>query len=84
VTAHNHPHRLSGVPLAPYARRPGETHADVIARRSADAAQWRKEQDAERERLAEFRSADAWENTDLACGVGTFDGNGQPRGAGWW
>jgi hypothetical protein len=82
VTAHNHPHRLAGV--APYARRPGESYFDMIQRRSADAAQWRKEQDAERERLAEFRSADAWQNTDLAAGVGTYDGNGNPKGSGWW
>lgn len=79
----NFPHRLAGAPLAPYARRPGETHADVIKRRSADFAAWQKEQDAERERLAEFRSGDGL-NTDLACGVGTYDGNGNPKGSGWW
>jgi len=66
-------------------QQPGEPYYDFIQRRSADYAAWQREQDAAREAFrAEHGEHDDRLASPLAVGVGTYDGNGQPRGSGWW
>lgn len=70
--------------MAVYERQPGETYFDLIQRRSADYAAWQRGCD---ERAAAHRAEHGESegmNVSLAAGVGTFDGNGNPKGSGWW
>ena len=55
-------------------QQPNETDDDFYARREASLVRWY----ADRGRSVPVLTA------DCAAGVGTFDGNGNPKGSGWW
>lgn len=77
------PHRLAGVPtrreLPDWWRKPGESWQDWDRRITA-------EQDAEYARKLNEKLAPPSDGLDIdhACGVGQYDGNGNPKGSGWW
>lgn len=64
-------------------RRPGESRGDWEARRAADFAESQRRADARREAYLAEHGAFKPCLTDRACGVGTYDGNGNPKGLGW-
>jgi hypothetical protein len=71
---------MSGLPA--WWRRPGESLSDWEARCAAIYAESQRREDEAREHR---RATVGFEPgmTDLACGVGTYDCNGNPKGSGW-
>lgn len=69
------------VTLPSWWRRPGESWLDWDRRLERERVAHHERQKAEA-RAAPPPSADGLA-IDLACGVGTYDGNGNPKGAGW-
>ncbi len=75
--------------MTPATRQRGETTRAYIERRSADFAAWQREQDAVRDAVATALARDkiaGMRSENLSCiplSVGTYDANGQPKGANW-
>lgn len=60
-------------------REPGESWESWVARTTAaESEHLRKQREAYRPPSADGPSI------DLACGVGCYDLNGNPKGSGWW
>jgi hypothetical protein len=74
-------HTFTAKPLPAWFRHPGESWQDWDRRLCAEKAAEAKRKLAEQPKpLDPLYSG----SLHLACGVGTYDGNGNPKGSGWW
>ena len=62
-------------------QQPDEPDAYYALRRAANYRAWEQEQAALGRKVPALGEG---LSVERSCGVGTFDGNGNPRGAGWW
>jgi hypothetical protein len=66
--------RIQSARKPSWLQQPGETDEDFYARREASLVRWYASRGREIPKL----------EASLSAGVGTFDGNGNPKGSGWW